>query len=244
LISVNCASNNEISFLAPSASVVSTSISLIDVVRALAHTAESPLVMKQTGDTTVCPPETLEDWYLLEGVKQGDEAAMALLYDRHSKSVYWSALRVLRDVPAAEDIVQDIFMMIWRKPDVLCRDSRCFKGWMAVVARNRAYDVLRSHRRCRSGSLENVVLASTCDFELKSEHELMAERASTIIRDLPEKMGVLLEMAFHRGMTHMEIAEETGLPLGTIKTTIRTGLLRVREALSVPCDSIRMARAC
>ncbi len=220
---------------------------IISVTRAVSQAGKLPTPHPERPFPGASQPAEPSDAYLLEQVIQGDEAGMAILYDRYSKVVYWSAIRVLRDQSAAEDVVQDVFMMIWRRPEVLSNQFHSFSAWMTTVARNRACDIMRSRQRRPMDCIEDVSIASSCDQETKSEHELMAERAALFIQELPEEMRFLVQMAFHRGMTHSEIAQETGLPLGTVKTKIRTGLLRVRDAFSVPdgmicvsAESVRM----
>src|ERR1700760_4056151 len=87
-----------------------------------------------------------DDSVLLERVRRGDEGAMAALYDRYSKIVYSVSLRVLRDVPAAEDVLQEIFMQVWRNPGSFLETKGSLGGWLAVVARNRSIDALRRRR--------------------------------------------------------------------------------------------------
>jgi RNA polymerase sigma-70 factor (ECF subfamily) len=172
------------------------------------------------------------DASLLEKIRIGDEAAMAVLYDRYSANVFRSALRVLRDISSAEDVLQDVFMMIWRRPEVLDGYDRGLLGWMVVVGRNRAYDLVRCQQRRPSYSIENVIVASPRDYAMESEHGLMGERVAALIHGFPEETRMALEMAFYEDMTHPEIAKKMGMPLGTVKTRIRKGLLRLREELS------------
>jgi RNA polymerase sigma-70 factor (ECF subfamily) len=172
------------------------------------------------------------DRLLIEQIKRGDQTAMATLYDRYSKTVYRSALKIMRDVSAAEDVLQEVFMMIWRRPEILSDSAESFNGWMMVVARNRCYDLLRVRRRRPEESMGEILLPSPNDHGRTVELELMGEQAVRCIHELPEQTRVVVEMAFLGGMTHLQIAEQTGLPLGTIKTRIRLGLLRVRDELS------------
>lgn len=170
-----------------------------------------------------------EDAGLLEQIKLGDERAMAVLYDRYSKVVYSVALRVLRDPSAAEDVLQEIFMQIWRAPDsfIATRGSLC--GWLAVVARNRSIDILRRKRPMDSTS--DVDLASGYNLADEAERNGMMDKARGILHTLPPEQRKTLEMAFFDGLTHVEIAEMTGNPLGTVKTRIRSALVTIRKAL-------------
>ena len=175
------------------------------------------------------PPESgVEDWELLVQLQQGDQAAMATLYDRYSKLVYSVALRVMRDPAAAEDVLQEIFMQVWRSPDSFVAAKGSLGGWLAVVARNRSIDVLR--RRRPTDSVDDLPLASPFNLADEAERNHMMERARTAIDALPHEQRKTLEMAFFDGMTHSEIAESTGSPLGTVKTRIRSALMSLRKA--------------
>jgi len=184
--------------------------------------------------TAALDPDRPEDSHLLREIRGGDQLSMSLLYHRYSRVVYRVALKMLRDESSAEDVLQEVFMMIWRRPDVVAAEVTCLKGWMTVVGRNRALDVLRKRVKFSSCSCEESVLASPSDYALRLEHQMMTNHAIMIISSLRADTRVLLEMAFYRDLTHRQIAEETGLPLGTIKSKIRKGLLEVRDAFSQP----------
>lgn len=173
---------------------------------------------------------TDDDSVLLERVRRGDEGAMAALYDRYSKIVYSVSLRVLRDVAAAEDVLQEIFMQVWRNPGGFLETKGSLGGWLAVVARNRSIDTLR--RRRPTDQVEEVYLASPFNLAEEAERNSLMERARAAIVHLPFEQRKMLEMAFFDGLTHTEIAEVTGDPLGTVKTRIRSGLLTLRKAFS------------
>jgi RNA polymerase sigma-70 factor (ECF subfamily) len=170
-----------------------------------------------------------DDGLLLTRIQRGEEAAMATLFDRYSKVVYSVALRVLRDPAAAEDVLQDIFMQIWRKPESFVSSRGSMGGWLAVVARNRSIDSLR--RRKPSDSVDEIALASPYNLAEEAERSVMMERARGVMIGLPPEQRKVVEMAFFDGLTHSEIAELTGDPLGTIKTRIRTALLVLRKAM-------------
>ena len=171
-----------------------------------------------------------DDSVLLERVRRGDEAAMAALYDRYSRIVYSVALRVLRDVAAAEDVLQEIFMQVWRNPGGFLETKGSLGGWLAVVARNRSIDTLR--RRRPTDQVEEVYLASPFNLADEAERNSMMEHARAAIVKLPQEQRKMLEMAFFDGLTHTEIAEMTGDPLGTVKTRIRSALGTLRKAFS------------
>lgn len=174
------------------------------------------------------PPSVEDDASLLTQVQRGDEAAMAALFDRYSKVVYSVALRVLRDPASAEDVLQEIFMQIWRSPGGFIATRGSLGGWLAVVSRNRSIDALR--RKRPSESVDDLSLASPYNLSEEAERNVMIGRAREIILLLPTEQRKTLEMAFFDGLTHSEIAEMTGDPLGTVKTRIRSALLSLRKA--------------
>ena len=165
---------------------------------------------------------------LLGRVQRGDEAAMAALYDRYSRVVYSVALRVLRDPSAAEDVLQEIFMQVWRTPESFVSARGSLAGWLTVVSRNRSIDLLR--RRKPTEQVEDVSLPTPGNLSEEGERNVMMERARGVIAKLPPEQRKTLEMAFFDGLTHTEIAEMTGDPLGTVKTRIRSALLVLRKA--------------
>lgn len=181
---------------------------------------EGPMAVARTA------PE--DDAELLTRVQHGDERAMAVLFDRYSKIVYSVSLRVLRDTASAEDVMQEIFMQIWRNPNSFVAAKGSLGGWLSVVARNRSIDTLR--RKRPSEQVEEMNLASSTNLADEAERSILMERARATVLLLPVEQRKTLEMAFFDGLTHSEIAEMTGDPLGTVKTRIRSGLLTLREA--------------
>jgi RNA polymerase sigma-70 factor (ECF subfamily) len=176
------------------------------------------------------PPSAQDDAALLSLVQKGDEGAMASLFDRYSKVVYSVALRVLRDPASAEDVLQEVFMQIWRNPNGFIATRGSLGGWLAVVARNRSIDALR--RKRPSEQVDDMALASNYNLANEAERNSLMEKARGVIRLLPMEQRKTLEMAFFDGLTHSEIAEMTGDPLGTVKTRIRSALTSLRKAFT------------
>jgi RNA polymerase sigma-70 factor, ECF subfamily len=181
-----------------------------------------------TGFGRLHPQSTQDDATLLLMVQKGHEAAMASLFDRYSTVVYSVALRVLRDPASAEEILQEIFMQIWRNPDSFTATRGSLGGWLAVVSRNRSIDTLR--RKRPSEQVDDMALASPCNLADEAERNGLIAKARGVIRLLPTVQRKTLEMAFFDGLTHSEIAEMTGDPLGTVKTRIRSALTTLRKA--------------
>jgi RNA polymerase sigma-70 factor, ECF subfamily len=170
------------------------------------------------------------DLALVTAIRSGDQGAMATLYDRYSPIVYSVALRVLQDTGAAEDVLQDIFMQLWRNPGAFDASRGNMGAWLAVIARHRAIDRLR--RRRPENDIEDVVVSVEPDLATEADRSRSLDRIRAALRTMPPPQRSALEMAYFEGLTHVEIAEKTGEPLGTIKTRIRTGLLSLRKVLA------------
>ncbi len=175
-------------------------------------------------------PDATDDMRLVARIRAGDQSAMSELYDRYSSVVYGVALRVLQDAAGAEDVLQDIFLQLWRKPEAFDSSRGSLAAWLAVIARHRAIDRLRQRRP--ETDIEEVVIAGGADLRDETERSLVIEKVRAVMGEMNEDQRKALELAYFQGLTHTEIAEQTGEPLGTIKTRIRSGLqfLRARFA--------------
>lgn len=169
------------------------------------------------------------DELLLARVKNKDQKTMTELFDRYGGMVYSVALRVLKDPGQAEDVMQDIFFQVWENPARFVSGRGSLGAWLAVVARNRAIDILR--RRRPSDSVEEVVLPSKTNLGAEVERNVIMEKVRTALSGLPSEQQHSVELAFFEGLSHSEIAAKTGDPLGTVKTRIRSALLSVRKAI-------------
>jgi RNA polymerase sigma-70 factor, ECF subfamily len=161
-------------------------------------------------------------------MKSGDQSALAELYDRYSSIVYAVALRVLGDTGAAEDVLQEVFLQLWRNPGAFDAARGNLGAWLAVIARNRAIDALRKRRP--ETDIEDVVVSVSPDLAGEADRSRAAEKVRGVLGTMPSPQRSALEMAYFEGMSHSEIADKTGEPLGTIKTRIRTGLMTLRKA--------------
>jgi RNA polymerase sigma-70 factor, ECF subfamily len=170
----------------------------------------------------------IDDGTLLQRVRQGDQGAMAEVFDRYGRAVYSVALRILKDTGHAEDVMQEIFFQVWRNSDSFVQGRGSLGAWLVVIARNRSIDLLR--RRKPTDSVEDVVLASSTNLASEAEHNAMIEKVQKVLKDLPTEQQRSMELAFFEGLSHSEIAEKTGEPLGTVKTRIRLALITLRKA--------------
>jgi len=168
------------------------------------------------------------DRSLIRGISNGREDAMAELYDRYSSIVYSVALRVLGDTGRAEDVMQEVFMQLWRNPAAFDANRGSLGAWLAVITRNRSVDALRKRRP--ETDPEDVVLSVVPDMAGQADRSRVAEKVRGVLSGMPATQRAALEMAYYQGMTHTEIASKTGEPLGTIKTRIRAGLIALRKA--------------
>jgi len=173
--------------------------------------------------------KTISDKELVSRVRVGDQNAMGALYDRYSALVYAVALRVLADSAAAEDVLQEVFMQLWRNPTRFDASRGSLGAWLAVIARNRAIDALRKRRY--ESDIEDVVVSVEPDLASQADRSRAAKNVRDVLNGMPPAQRQALEMAFFEGLTHTEIATKIGEPLGTIKTRIRAGLLALRKVL-------------
>lgn len=176
------------------------------------------------------PQAKPNDSALVAAVRSGEERAMTELYDRYSGIVYSVALRVLGDTGAAEDVLQEVFMQLWRNPGLFDYSRGNLAPWLAVIARNRAIDALRKRRP--ESDIEEVVVSVDSDLAGEAERSIAMEKVRGVLSTMPAAQRNALEMAYFEGLSHSEISAKTGEPLGTIKTRIRSGLLALRKAFA------------
>lgn len=167
---------------------------------------------------------------LIARIRAGDESAMADMYDRYSGIVYGVALRVLGNTSAAEDVLQEVFLQLWRNPQAFDADRGRLAPWLAVIARNRSIDLLR--KRPMEDDIDELPISTGVNLEDEASERIAIDKVRGVLAQLPDEQRKMLEMAYFEGLTHTEIASKTGEPLGTVKTRIRYGLLALRKAFS------------
>ena len=192
-----------------------------------------------------------DEAHLIASLTRGDARALEALYERHGRAVYSVAFHLLGDIGAAEEVVQETFLKLWRRPDAYQASRGRLLGWLLGVAHHGSVDVLRRRRleqrhRASSAPAETLPGDQATFFEVAGPDDddpaaqvTAGERARVVVTalaGLPPNQRVPLELAYYRGLTQSEIARALGEPLGTIKTRMRLGLLRLREAPGVAAE--------
>jgi RNA polymerase sigma-70 factor (ECF subfamily) len=172
------------------------------------------------------------DWLLLERVVRKDESALAALYDRYSGLVYAESIRILRDGPAAEEILQDLFFQVWRTAEKFDPQRGSLPGWLLVAARNRSISRLRRHHSRPNDELTETSVVLPCTLETAMAQNQLLGRVKNAMSSLPNGQREAIELAYFDGMSHSEIAARTGAPLGTVKTWIRNAIDTLKKELT------------
>lgn len=179
--------------------------------------------------------ETLRDEDLLALVASRQEVALGALYDRYGRLVYTIALRITGDRQTAEEVVQDVFQNVWQAASTFQPGVGSASSWMMGIARHRAIDAIRSKReRARAREQElDTNWPTTEDQSLDQEvaQRLLRDTVRQALQMLPVNQRQAIELAYYGGMTRSEIASQLGEPLGTVKTRLRLGLLKLRDLL-------------
>jgi RNA polymerase sigma-70 factor, ECF subfamily len=177
------------------------------------------------------PEDTQADIALLDRVIARDQAALADFYDRHSALVFGLILRILRDRGESEEVLQEVFVQVWSRAATYNVALGSPVGWVVGIARNRAIDRLRSNavrlRAVESAPAPAAVATPEASASL-AERQREVQRA---LEALPREQRELIEQAYFLGLTQSELAARFNLPLGTVKTRIRTGLQALRQQL-------------
>lgn len=185
--------------------------------------------------TSSSPREVSLDATLLSRLLLKDVSAFEQLYDRHSRLVYGLVLRILQQASTSEEVVQDVFLQLWRNADQYDSSRGPFVPWLCTMARNRALDQLRlkserqRRREDQPHELPSVVVAP--DYEKALDEKRRAERVRALMASLTPQQKKAIELAYFEGLSHSEIAATLKEPLGTVKSWIRNGLLRLKEGL-------------
>ncbi len=183
------------------------------------------------------PEQSSPDADLLRRIAAGDASAVDDLYDRFRRPAFALARRILADDTLAEDVLQDVFLSVWRDPGAFDGRRGTFPSWLMAMVHHKAVDAVRreeSQRRRQTLAGDDLVLRApmaTSDVEEEAWTRTVAERVRTALGDLPDAQREALTLAYYGGYTQREVAALTGAPLGTVKTRMLAGMRRLKEGL-------------
>lgn len=178
----------------------------------------------------------MADEDLMQLVRQGDNAAFACIYDRHSTAAFSLAYRMTQNRNAAEDVVQESFLSLWRSNARYDRTRGSVRTWVLGIVHNRAIDALRrsighdKRRASDEGLEERFEARERTDVEAGRREE--AHEVRNALQELPADQSRVIELAYYGGFTHSEIATMLDTPIGTVKGRMRLGLQKLRQQLA------------
>jgi RNA polymerase sigma-70 factor (ECF subfamily) len=183
------------------------------------------------------PEEDSEDVDLVRRIRAGERAAVDDLYERFSRPAFALARRILADDGLAEDVLQDVFVSVWRDPAAFDRSRGTVASWLLAMVHHKAVDAVRreeSQRRRQARAEDDLALrapTSARDVEEEAFARVVSERVRLALGVLPSLQREALTLAYYGGYTQREVAALTGAPLGTVKTRMLAGMRRLREEL-------------
>ncbi|HZT59189.1 MAG TPA: sigma-70 family RNA polymerase sigma factor [Pyrinomonadaceae bacterium] len=179
---------------------------------------------------------------LIRGVAAGDQQALGALYDSTSRTVYGLLLRILSDASAAEEVLLDVYTQVWRQAATYSRERGSALAWLTTIARSRAIDRLRRGRQEQQRTEPLDPARQFAAGGASAEDDVRAGEVRAVVRraldSLAPEQREVIELAYYGGMSHSEIAAARGLPLGTVKTRTRLGMMRLREMLKPVYEGI------
>lgn len=184
-----------------------------------------------------------DDDTLLSKISAGDADALSSLYDKYQRRIYSLVLKIVRNEDDAAEVMQDVFLQVWEKAGLFDADRGSFGAWLTTLAHNKAINLLRS-RRFKKSALEvrqdleelsgflndaTIERRTALDEQIESSER---ERMLSLLGQIPEAQRTALTMAYYSGYSQTEIAEALGVPLGTVKTRMRQGMIKLRDMLT------------
>jgi RNA polymerase sigma-70 factor, ECF subfamily len=169
------------------------------------------------------------DAELLKAVAAGDREAFAAFYDRHSATAFGLLKKLLREASDAEDVLQETFLQVWRQAGRFDPERSSPLGWLVMIARSRALDRLRRHPVPTTSELPDQPVIP----EAEAAVEFQESQGAIVfaLAQLPVEQQIAIQMAFFGGLTYEQVAERQGIPVGTAKTRIRLGMMKLRKLL-------------
>jgi RNA polymerase sigma-70 factor (ECF subfamily) len=176
-----------------------------------------------------------DDGDLIRGLRDRDPQALAQIYDRYSAMTYGILLRIAGDSGTAEELLQEVFLRVWDRAQTFEREKGALGTWIITMARNRAIDYRRSvEGRMATHSMGLESLYATGAARAEEEMVLRLDQVTKVraaLAALSEQQRRVIELAYYQGMSHTEIAEALGQPLGTVKALVRRGLKVIKDNL-------------
>jgi RNA polymerase sigma-70 factor (ECF subfamily) len=178
-----------------------------------------------------------DDEGILAAIQQGDERALAELYDRYGRLAFGLAYRILGERGSAEDVVQEAYLAVWRRSSSFRADRGSARAWLMSIVHNAAID----RRRGRFKREQEAVPIDDLAFKLEDDAEdpfaqvsgeIDAAQVRAALGSLPKEQRDAIELAYFGGLTQQEISDRTGTPLGTVKSRMRLGLYKLRSLLA------------
>ena len=181
------------------------------------------------------------DVELLHAVARGDEGALARLYDQYRVILFSVLVRILNSREEAEDVLQEVFLQVWKRANDFDEERGRPFTWLVTLARSRAIDRIRqlgARQRLADSAAQNTTAGEASDAVADTLHSEQREIVARALATLPEEQRRTLNLAYFEGLTQSEIAEKLGTPLGTVKTRMRSGMIKLRELLGEQMKSL------
>ncbi|OAB45742.1 RNA polymerase sigma factor [Paenibacillus antarcticus] len=181
--------------------------------------------------------EPIEDSQIMQRIRDRDQAALELLYDRYERVVYSFAYRIVNDAMAAEEVVQELFLRIWNHGERYEVTQGKLTTWMFVITRNIAVDMLRRKSvRAKETPIETEVLQQftdeTSDTELEVQRRAESDEVKQALNVLNEEQKHVIEWIYFEGLTQQEVADRHDIPLGTVKSRVRLAMKQLKRRLT------------
>lgn len=164
---------------------------------------------------------------LVDRLKSRDESAMSEVYDRFASALYGVASKVVRSEEIAQDVVQDSFVKIWKKVESYDSSKGTFFTWMLNITRNTAIDFLRKTKKENPASIQDI--ENSVHISDGAAQNIDTIGIAALVDNLNEDQRILVEYIYFKGFTQQEVSDELGIPLGTVKTRIRSAVQELKK---------------
>ncbi len=179
-----------------------------------------------------------EDRNLIVKIRSGETGGLEMLYDKYAAVLNGMLYKIVRDKTEAEDLLQEVFIQVWDRIDSYDHSRGSVFSWLATIARNKAIDKTRSKiyktRVRESTELDNIQFNLNTDIPNPLENSILADHTKLVreaLGQIPHEQREVIEIAYYQGMSQSEIAEQMQLPLGTVKSRMRQGMMKIRDLL-------------